>query len=113
MKRFTGSVALSAVVLASSPVLAADLTARPAADGPVQHWLAFAGVDANSAGTFFAYSGFQYAPGKGGLEESGLRFWLLGGGGAYHYLSANDEKIRGTFYSTDALVGYSFERDDL
>jgi hypothetical protein len=109
MRRFTGSIALSAVVLGSSPVLAADLAVQE----PVEHWLAFAGVDVNSAGTFFGYSGFQYAPGKGGLEETGLRFWLLGGAGGYHYSGPNDEKVRGTFWDTDALIGYSFERDDL
>jgi hypothetical protein len=103
-------LALSAMVLAGSPVLAADLAVK--ANEPVEHVLAFMGVDVNSSGTFFGYTGAQIAPGKGGLEESGLRFWLLGSGGFYHY-EGDTGKIRGSFVNTDALVGYSFERDDL
>jgi len=108
MKRFTGPVALSAVVLGISPALAADL----AVEGPVEHWQAFAGVDVNSSGYFFGYSLFQYAPEKGGVDETGLRFWLLGLAGGYQYSGPNDVKVRGTFWDTDALIGYSFERDD-
>jgi Cellulose biosynthesis protein BcsS len=109
MRAFAGSVAVLAVVLGGCPVLAADM----AVEGPVEHWQAFAGVDANSSGTVFGYSLFQYAPGKGGVDETGLRFWLLGADGGYHYTGPNDEKVRGTFWDTDALIGYSFERDDL
>lgn len=111
MKQLTWPFLLSAVVLANTPVLAADLAVD--ANAPVEHWLAFTGADMNSTGSFFGYTGFQYAPGKGGLEESGLRFWLLGGAGFYHYPGPDDNKIRGTFWDTDALVGYSIERDDL
>jgi len=108
MRQFTGAVLLSAVVFVNSPTLAADL----AVNEPVQHWLAFAGTDMNSTGSFFGYTGFQFAPGKGGLDESGLRFWLLGGGGFYRYEGDNG-RIRGNFWDTDALVGYSIERDEL
>jgi len=108
MKYVTGSVLLSVVVLTSSPMLAADL----AVNEKVEHTLAFAGFDINSSGSVFEYTGFQYAPGKGGLEASGVRVWLLGSGGAYHYEGDNG-KIRGNFWNVDALVGYGFERDDL
>jgi hypothetical protein len=110
MRRFTGSVALAVVVLAGSPVLAADLADNN--NEPVEHWLPFGGFDANSHGSFFGFSGLQYAPGKGGLDETGLRFWFLGGAGAYHYQDANNERVRGSFWETDALIGYSFERDN-
>ncbi|HSV24305.1 MAG TPA: cellulose biosynthesis protein BcsS [Xanthobacteraceae bacterium] len=113
MKRFTGSVLLSAIVLASSPVLAADMAVKANGNDnePVEHWLTFTGIDVNSGGSFFGFGGFQFAPGKGGLDESGLRFWFLGGGGRYRY-PANNETIHGTFWDTDALVGYSIERDN-
>ena len=116
MKQTTGSVLLLAAVLANSAVLAAGSSAPSgqvtAVDEPDQHTEAFLGVDANSTGSFFGYTLFRLAPEKGGLDESGLRFWLPGGAGFYHY-PRDDEKIRGTFWATDALVGYNLERDDL
>ena len=114
MKYFTGSVLLSAIVLASSPVLAADMAIKANGNDnePVEHWLAFTGIDANTGGSYFAFGGFQFAPNKGGLDESGLRFWFLGGGGQYHYPLADNVKNHGTFWETDTLVGYSFERDN-
>lgn len=113
MKQLTGSVLLLAAVLANSAALAAEVGVDgPDVDGPVHHTEAFFGFDANSTGSFFGYTLFRLAPEKGGLDESGLRFWLLGGGGFYHYPS-DDGKIHGTFWDTAALVGYSIERDDL
>jgi hypothetical protein len=100
MKQFTGPVLLVASVLANSAVLAGD--------EPVQHTEGYFGVDANSTGSFFGYTAFNVAPEKGGLDESGLRLWLLGGGGFYHYPGNRD-----TFGETDALVGCGIVRDDL
>jgi hypothetical protein len=108
MKQFTGSALLLTAVLASPAVLAADM----AIDEPIRHTEAFFGFDTNSNGSFFGFTVFHLAPDKGGLDESGLRFWLLGGAGFYRYPTDN-EKIRGTFWNTDALVGYSIERDYL
>jgi len=108
MKQFTGAVALAAVVFASPPVLAADLNVD---NEPVEHWLPFAGFDVTSNGSFNGFSGFQYAPQKGGFDETGLRFWLLGGYGGYHY-QAGDQRITGSYWESDALIGYSFERDN-
>jgi hypothetical protein len=104
MRQFTSAVLLSAVVFVNSPTLAADLDVNE----PVEHWLVHAGIDVNSGGSFFGSTGFRFAPGKGGLDETGIRFLLLSGAGFYHY-QGDTGKIRGTFWETDALVGYSFE----
>jgi hypothetical protein len=100
MKQFIRPLLLSTAVLANSASLADD--------EPVQHTEAYVGVDANSTGLFFGYTAFNFAPDKGGLDESGLRLWLLGGAGFYHYPGDRD-----TFWDTDALLGYGIVRDDL
>jgi hypothetical protein len=104
MKKFTGSVLLVAAILDNSAVLADDTIA----DEPVAHAQVLVGVDANSTGLFYGYTAFNIAPEKGGLDESGLRFWLLGGGGFYHYPGNRD-----TFSDMDVLVGYGIERENL
>jgi len=108
MRYVAGSVLLSAVAMISFPVLAADLATDTTSEEPAKHWMAFSGIDMNTGGSFYGFSGFQFAPGKGGLDESGLRFWLLGEAGRYQY-PAGTEKIRGTYLETDALIGYGFE----
>jgi hypothetical protein len=100
MKQLTGSVLLVAGILANSVALAGDES--------VPHTEAFVGVDMNSTGLFYGYTAFNIAPGKGGVDESGLRLWVLGAGGFYHYPGDQD-----TFWETDALVGYGIVRDDL
>jgi hypothetical protein len=109
MKKSTGSILLVAAIMVNSAALAEDrINEERTDDEPVHHTEVLTGIDTNSTGSFFGYTAFNIAPGKGGLDESGLRFWLLGSGGFYHYPGDRD-----TFSEIDVLVGYGIERDNL
>ena len=83
-----------------------------ATDAPAKHVLAFSGLDVASYGGIYGYAGGQLAPYAGGLDNSGLRFWLLGDVGQYKYPGIS-QNIRDNFAGGDALIGYGLERDNL
>jgi outer membrane immunogenic protein len=70
---------------------------------------AFTGVDVGKH-SVSGFAGALISPYKD-LDTSGLRFWMMGEGGAYKY-PADGSFIRGHYESGDALAGYSWEGDN-
>jgi hypothetical protein len=92
-----------ATVLSGSPAWSADARALPRdADERV---FVYGGTYFNSFNSNFTYVGSNIAP--WGLDRSGMRFGMFGGGGSYEYLPTTGTKSSGKFISTDALVGWS------
>ena len=108
---FSVPITLSVLAIAASSASAAEVKIPTDANEPVQYVLAFAGFDIASHGSMLGYAGGQFAP-FGGLDNSGLRFWLSGGRGTYKY-PADSDTIRGDHWTGSALAGFGIESENV
>jgi hypothetical protein len=106
---FSVPITLTVLALAASSVSAAGVKNSTDDNEPVQYVLVYTGFDVASHGSMLGYVEGQFAP-FGGLEESGVRFWLAGGRGTYKY-PADSSTIRGDHWTGSALFGGEIESE--
>jgi hypothetical protein len=108
--RSTAFLTLSVLAISAATAQAAELPLKAPAikfgEGPNQ-FTGFVGVDVARL-SYSGFTGVLIAP-QGGVENSGLRAFILGEAGTYKYPLDATTKNKGNYTGGEFLLGYGFE----